>query len=95
MPYDLAIDMWSLGCILVEMHTGEPLFSGANEIDQMNKIVEVLGMPPDHLLDQVSYTALGQSPEPISNTTKRVLTLIFYQYSLCVSQSNNWLYDYF
>ncbi|QQP41410.1 Uncharacterized protein FKW44_015767, partial [Caligus rogercresseyi] len=26
-PYDLAIDMWSLGCILVEMHTGEPLFS--------------------------------------------------------------------
>ena len=29
-PYDLAIDMWSLGCILVEMHTGEPLFSGAN-----------------------------------------------------------------
>jgi serine/threonine protein kinase len=34
-PYDLAIDMWSLGCILVEMHTGEPLFSGSNEIDQV------------------------------------------------------------
>ncbi|KAB0401343.1 hypothetical protein E2I00_006661, partial [Balaenoptera physalus] len=39
-PYDLAIDMWSLGCILVEMHTGEPLFSGSNEVDQMNRIVE-------------------------------------------------------
>lgn len=52
MPYDLAIDMWSLGCILVEMHTGEPLFSGANEVDQMNKIVEVLGIPPAHILDQ-------------------------------------------
>ena len=50
-PYDLAIDMWSLGCILVEMHTGEPLFSGANEVDQMNKIVEVLGLPPKHILD--------------------------------------------
>ncbi|MGH0176943.1 UNVERIFIED_CONTAM: hypothetical protein FKN15_073811 [Acipenser sinensis] len=46
MPYDLAIDMWSLGCILVEMHTGEPLFSGSNEI------VEVLGVPPSHMLDQ-------------------------------------------
>lgn len=34
MPYDLAIDMWSLGCILVEMHTGEPLFSGANEVGE-------------------------------------------------------------
>merc|ERR1719312_1250963 len=51
-PYDLAIDMWSLGCILVEMHTGEPLFSGANEVDQVNKIVEVLGLPPKHVLDQ-------------------------------------------
>ncbi|KAJ3657327.1 hypothetical protein Zmor_009138 [Zophobas morio] len=55
-PYDLAIDMWSLGCILVEMHTGEPLFSGANEVDQMNKIVEVLGMPPKSLLDQANKT---------------------------------------
>ncbi|XP_031626889.1 serine/threonine-protein kinase minibrain isoform X2 [Contarinia nasturtii] len=55
-PYDLAIDMWSLGCILVEMHTGEPLFSGGDEVDQMNKIVEVLGMPPKHLLDQAHKT---------------------------------------
>ena len=31
-PYDLAIDMWSLGCILVEMHTGEPLFAGSAEV---------------------------------------------------------------
>merc|ERR1719296_581382 len=52
LPYSLAIDMWSLGCILVEMHTGEPLFSGANEVDQVNKIVEVLGLPPKHVLDQ-------------------------------------------
>ncbi|XP_033641736.1 dual specificity tyrosine-phosphorylation-regulated kinase 1B-like [Asterias rubens] len=51
-PYDMAIDMWSLGCILVEMHTGEPLFSGSNEVDQMNKIIEVLGMPPPHIIDQ-------------------------------------------
>ena len=41
LPYSVAIDMWSLGCILVEMHTGEPLFSGTDQFDQMQKIVQV------------------------------------------------------
>lgn len=56
LSYDMAIDMWSLGCILVEMHTGEPLFNGSHEFDQMNKIVEVLGIPPAHMLEQGSKT---------------------------------------
>lgn len=41
LPYTVAIDMWSLGCILLEMHTGEPLFSGSDQFDQMQKIVKV------------------------------------------------------
>ena len=45
-----------LGCILVEMHTGEPLFPGNSEFDQMMKIVEVLGMPPKYLLDSAPKT---------------------------------------
>ena len=35
------------------MFTGEPLFGGADEIDQMCHIVHVLGMPPATLLDRV------------------------------------------
>ena len=41
LPYSVAIDMWSLGCILVEMYTGEPLFSGSDQVDQMQKIIKV------------------------------------------------------
>ena len=55
-PYDTQIDMWSLGCILVEMHTGEPLFPGHSEFDQMMKIVEVLGIPSPHLLNTGTKT---------------------------------------
>lgn len=54
LPYSVAIDMWSLGCILVEMHTGEPLFSGSDQFDQMQKIVKVLGMVPHEMLEKSS-----------------------------------------
>jgi dual specificity tyrosine-phosphorylation-regulated kinase 1 len=48
--YDQKIDMWSLGCVLAEMHTGEPLFGGTDQADQICRIVDVLGMPPLELL---------------------------------------------
>ena len=56
LPYGVAIDMWSLGCILAEMHTGEPLFSGSDQFDQMQKIVKLLGMVPTEMLDRSSST---------------------------------------
>lgn len=53
MSYDQKIDMWSLGCVLVEMHVGEPLFGGADQADQMSRIVDVLGMPSATFLERV------------------------------------------
>lgn len=54
--YGLAIDMWSLGCILAELLTGSPLFAGEDEADQLACIMEVLGMPPTTLLDGCKRT---------------------------------------
>ncbi|KAK9888962.1 hypothetical protein WA026_004246 [Henosepilachna vigintioctopunctata] len=44
-------DMWSLGCILVEMFTADTLFAVSDSTAQINKFVEVLGMPPTSILD--------------------------------------------
>ncbi|EIN11885.1 kinase-like protein [Punctularia strigosozonata HHB-11173 SS5] len=49
-PYTAAIDMWSLGCIAVELFLGLPLFPGTSEYNQISRIVEMLGNPPDHML---------------------------------------------
>ena len=48
----MPIDMWSLGCILAELLTGFPLLPGEDEADQLACIIELLGMPPQRLLDQ-------------------------------------------
>ncbi|KAM7335522.1 hypothetical protein ACRRTK_005999 [Alexandromys fortis] len=39
-PYNMAIDMWSLGCIMAELYTGYPLFPGENEVEQLACIME-------------------------------------------------------
>ncbi|OEL35920.1 Cyclin-dependent kinase G-1 [Dichanthelium oligosanthes] len=43
--YSTAIDMWSLGCIMAELLSKEPLFTGKNEIGQLAKIFGILGTP--------------------------------------------------
>ncbi|AAW45566.2 yeast yak1, putative [Cryptococcus deneoformans JEC21] len=51
LPYSTSIDMWSLGCIVVELFLGLPLFPGTSEYNQISRIVDMLGNPPSHLLE--------------------------------------------
>ncbi|EPT04997.1 hypothetical protein FOMPIDRAFT_1112907 [Fomitopsis schrenkii] len=55
-PYTAAIDMWSLGCIAVELFLGLPLFPGTSEYNQITRIVEMLGTPPQYMLDMGKQT---------------------------------------
>ena len=42
--------MWSLGCIVVELFLGLPLFPGSSEYNQVSRITEMLGLPPEWML---------------------------------------------
>ncbi|SBS82008.1 glycogen synthase kinase 3 (GSK3) [Plasmodium ovale curtisi] len=45
--YTTHIDLWSLGCIIAEMILGYPLFSGQSSVDQLVRIIQVLGTPTE------------------------------------------------
>lgn len=57
LPYAAPIDVWSAGCVLAEVFFGIPVFPGESNYGQIVRIVEMMGMPPDHMLDSGAATA--------------------------------------
>ncbi|KAH6781701.1 Protein kinase superfamily protein [Perilla frutescens var. frutescens] len=45
--YSTPIDIWSVGCIMAELLSKQPLFDGRTETDQLGKIFKILGTPND------------------------------------------------
>ena len=43
--YGSAVDMWSIGCILLELIIGKPFFPGQNTLSQLQKIFSMIGTP--------------------------------------------------
>jgi renal tumor antigen len=72
--YNSAMDVWGLGCVLFEIITFYPLFAGENEMDQINKINQVLGSPSRELLARFqknySFTKLSFKELPGSGIEK-------------------------
>ena len=38
-------DMWSLGCILAELLLGKPVFPGTSTLNQLDRVMEIIGRP--------------------------------------------------
>uniref|UniRef100_A0A8C8SWV0 non-specific serine/threonine protein kinase n=1 Tax=Pelusios castaneus TaxID=367368 RepID=A0A8C8SWV0_9SAUR len=51
LPFCEKVDVWSLGCIMAELHLGWPLYPGSNEYDQIRYICETQGTPKHSLLN--------------------------------------------
>ena len=49
--YSKAVDIWSIGCIFAELLGRQPLFPGDHYLDQIQKIIGIIGTPKDDDLD--------------------------------------------
>lgn len=93
----MAIDMWSLGCILAELYTGYPLFPGENEVEQLACIIEIFGLPDPALLaeaqrrklffGEISLTLLPSLPPPPSLSTSSLYMYLFLSRALLLSSA--------
>lgn len=59
--YGAGMDIWGAGCILFELTTLYPLFPGADELDQINRIHRVLGTPSPSVLANLKKYASAQA----------------------------------
>lgn len=56
--YTQAVDIWSVGCIFAEVILGEPLFPGRDAESQLRCIMELLGTPPQGLVERIADARL-------------------------------------
>ena len=78
--YSTPIDIWSIGCIFVEMITKQPLFAGDSEIDQLYRIFRVLGTPDETIWPGVTSfkyykpTFPNWAPTPLEKVIEKLDT---------------------
>ncbi|TGZ59110.1 hypothetical protein CRM22_009273 [Opisthorchis felineus] len=52
--YNEQVDIWSVACIMSELRTRKPLFPGRNHIDQLRRIICLLGKPDELYMEKVT-----------------------------------------
>ena len=75
--YSPMIDVWSLGCVFVELLIGNPLFPGDSGVGQLIEIIKVLGSPTREEVLAMNPTPTSFrfphiSPQPWSKVFKTV-----------------------
>lgn len=56
--YGKPVDMWAIGCMVAEMLTGNPLFAGESDLDQLGLIVRCFGNLTPRMTDLMANNPL-------------------------------------
>ncbi|OJJ70663.1 hypothetical protein ASPBRDRAFT_180824 [Aspergillus brasiliensis CBS 101740] len=75
--YGVEVDLWSTGCILAEMLSGKPLFPGKDHINQFYLIIDLLGNPPDEVIDRICSKNTVQIVKSLGKRQPRCLKTMF------------------
>ena len=62
--YGPEVDLWSVGCIFAELLLGRPLFPGADEAQQLDKITRLLGTPTEETMPGCSRLKYWEHVKP-------------------------------
>jgi p38 MAP kinase len=57
MHYTQKVDMWSVGCVMAEMLTGQILFPGSDYSEHIKRIIEFVGTPGDAYMQGITNTS--------------------------------------
>merc|ERR1712176_369677 len=63
--YTHGVDMWSAGCILAELLGGRPLFPGTSTMNQLQRVLQVIGMPPEEDIAAIESPFAGTMLESL------------------------------
>lgn len=77
MHYDSKVDIWSVGCILGEMITRKALFKGVDHIDQLSKILILVGKPPEDFIQRISSRDAQSYIRSLPNMPRKDFKKIF------------------
>jgi mitogen-activated protein kinase 1/3 len=75
--YDKPVDIWSIGCILAELLGRQPLFPADNNLDELQKIISVLGSPSEADLDFITDEKIKNFVLRLAKRTKQSFNLMF------------------
>lgn len=51
--YGKLVDIWGFGCILAELYLSKPLFPGSSTLNQIQRILELTGVPTEADLQEI------------------------------------------
>ncbi|KAK2953536.1 putative Glycogen synthase kinase-3 beta [Blattamonas nauphoetae] len=72
--YTTSVDTWSVGAVIAELLLGRPIFPGDSPVDQLVRIISILGTPT-----REDMAAMDQADTPINfpHTRKKPWTQVF------------------